>query len=71
MSDQHAPELALLADIHEAAEPALWPPALGWWLLAVIGIVGLVAGAITLLIATTWQILIVLRTPTYYLYAGD
>ena len=42
MSDQHAPELALLADIHEAAEPALWPPALGWWLLAVIGIVGLV-----------------------------
>ena len=29
MSDQHAPELARLADIHAAAEPALWPLAPG------------------------------------------
>lgn len=39
MSGQHPPELAGLADIHAAAEPSLWPPAFGWWLLALLAIV--------------------------------
>jgi len=42
MSGQHPPELAGLADIHLAAEPALWPPAFGWWLMGLVGIVVLV-----------------------------
>ena len=28
--------LAQLADIHEAARPSLWPPAIGWWLLGLV-----------------------------------
>jgi hypothetical protein len=28
--------LAQLADIHEAAQPPLWPPAMGWWLLGLV-----------------------------------
>jgi len=28
--------LAQLADIHEAAQPPLWPPAIGWWLLGLV-----------------------------------
>lgn len=27
-----------LQDIHGAAEPSLWPPAPGWWLIAAIGL---------------------------------
>jgi len=37
-----------LRDIHGAASPALWPPAPGWWLVALIVLALLLMGAVWL-----------------------
>ncbi len=41
--------LPLLRDIHEPATPGWWPPAVGWWVLAVLVIVLIYAVTLTLL----------------------
>ena len=34
--------LQRLRDIHEPAAPAFWPPAIGWWIVAVLSVIALV-----------------------------
>lgn len=51
------PSLAQLRDIHLPAEPTWWPPAPGWWLLALL-VLGLLA-------CLGWRILQILRSRRY------
>ena len=44
MSGDHSQQLAQLADIHVAAEPGMWPPAPGWWVLGFIALLGILIG---------------------------
>jgi hypothetical protein len=38
MNPEDSPLLAQLQDIHSAGQPGWWPPAPGWWVLALIGL---------------------------------
>jgi len=48
--DPSSDPLAELRDIHLPAPIETWPPAIGWWLLAVIGVIACIA-----LIYTLWR----------------
>jgi len=52
MSGDHSQQLAQLADIHVTAEPGLWPPAPGWWVLGLIVLLGL----LLLMRAVLWKL---------------
>jgi len=43
-ANQPAIEQLDLRDIHEPAAPSTWPPASGWWLLAVLVVATLITG---------------------------
>ena len=54
MNPEDAQLLAQLRDIHGAVDPGWWPPAFGWWVLALLLLV--VVGFVLRILARKWAI---------------